>query len=354
MNTNAEGNEVKFIILLECVVLQSPVEECMSRAWREREPAARVGAARAALAREPDCAAALLLLAEEDAPTVLEAELVLRRAWRAADAAWRAHSAAPHSAALARRDANVLAHVKRRAAMCARRLGRLRDAARLFRELTRDAPPALQALAPHENLLEVLLEQRLYADAGAVLARQEDAGAPPSATTLYTAALLRARAGPGHEASALEALRRAIEFNPHVPEYLLELRALTLPPEHVLRRGDSEAVAYAFWHLRHWQAAEGALRLLAAARRAGPCGAGGAGGAGAGGGAGGGGCAQCADRELLAAVRAGGGGGRARLVPVAAVAACAAAAAALAAHRWPAQAQALLDPRRLHSLLGAV
>lgn len=67
-------------------------------------------------------------------------------------------------AARARRDAAVLAHVKRRAAMCARRLGRLRDAARLFRELARDAPPALAALHAHENLLEVLLEQRAYAD----------------------------------------------------------------------------------------------------------------------------------------------------------------------------------------------
>lgn len=44
----------------------------MCRAWREREPGARVAAARAALALRPDCAAALLLLAEEDAPTVQE------------------------------------------------------------------------------------------------------------------------------------------------------------------------------------------------------------------------------------------------------------------------------------------
>lgn len=48
-------------------------DEALARAWREREPAARVACARAALALRPDCAAALLLLAEEDAPTVLEA-----------------------------------------------------------------------------------------------------------------------------------------------------------------------------------------------------------------------------------------------------------------------------------------
>lgn len=137
----------------------------MARAWREREPGARVAAARAALSVRADCAAALLLLAEEDAPTVHEAERVLRRAWRAAEGAWRQSAAGgAASAAEARRDAAVLAHVKRRAAMCARRLGRLRDAARLFRELARDAPPALHALALHENLIEVLLEQKAYAD----------------------------------------------------------------------------------------------------------------------------------------------------------------------------------------------
>ncbi|VVC88276.1 unnamed protein product [Leptidea sinapis] len=148
-------------------------QEELARAWREREPAVRVACARAALASRPDCAAALLLLAEEDAPTVAEAERVLRRAWRAGEAACRALGAAGASGAVAaRREAGVLAHVKRRAAMCARRLGRVRDAARLFRELARDAPPALHALRVHDNLLEVLLEQRQYADAAALLALQ--------------------------------------------------------------------------------------------------------------------------------------------------------------------------------------
>ncbi|XP_050343392.1 protein ST7 homolog [Nymphalis io] len=341
-------------------------DEALARAWREREPATRVACARAALALRPDCAAALLLLAEEDAPTVLEAERVLRRAWRAGEAAWRALAAAG-AAGAARREAAVLAHVKRRAAMCARRLGRLRDAARLFRELARDAPPALHALALHENLIEVLLEQRAYADVQAVLARYDDVGLPRSATVCYTAALLRARAaspaaGAGArahaEAVALEAIRRAIEFNPHVPEYLLELRPLTLPPEHVLKRGDSEAVAYAFWHLRHWRAADGALRLLgaawAAAEREGADA--GVGRAGA--------CLQCADRELLPAHHTLSVFPRRRapaLLPLAAALCAATALLALLAHRWPAAAaQAAraaaqaLDPRPLLRLLTAI
>ncbi|XP_013170219.1 PREDICTED: protein ST7 homolog, partial [Papilio xuthus] len=280
MNLTAQEHQAWFG---RCGGAEQAAEAHMARAWRSRSPGARVAAARAALAERADCAAALLLLAEEDAPTVLEAERVLRRAWRAGEAAWRARGGAgagvgagAGGGARARRCAAVLAHVKRRAAMCARRLGRLRDAARMFRELARDAPPALAPLATHENLIEVLLEQRAYADVQALVSRYEECAASRSAVTVYTAALLRARtaacaAPPARTAAdlaALEAMSRAVEFNPHVPAYLLEQRALALPPEHVVRRGDSEALAYAFWHLRHWRHVDGALRLLAHAAQA--------------------------------------------------------------------------------------
>uniref|UniRef100_A0A671MDE2 Suppression of tumorigenicity 7 like n=2 Tax=Sinocyclocheilus anshuiensis TaxID=1608454 RepID=A0A671MDE2_9TELE len=234
----------------------------MQKAWRERNPQARITAAHEALDLE-DCATAYILLAEEEATTIVEAEKLFKQALKIGESCYR------------RRDTNVLVYIKRRLAMCSRKLGRTREAVKMMRDLMKEFP-LLSMFNIHENLLESLLELQNYADVQAVLAKYDDISLPKSATICYTAALLKARAVSDKfspeaasrrglstaEMNAVEAIHRAVEFNPHVPKYLLEMKSLILPPEHILKRGDSEAIAYTFFHLQHWKRVEGALNLL--------------------------------------------------------------------------------------------
>ncbi|XP_066257494.1 protein ST7 homolog isoform X1 [Euwallacea similis] len=277
MNLSAQDHQTFFT----CEVDAGKAEyEIMQTAWRERNPQVRVKAAHSALEKNPDCATAYILLAEEEAPTITEAEKILKQAYKVAEANYRKSQALQHQGSLMeaqhRRDTNVLIYVKRRLAMCARRLGKLKEAVKMFRDLTKEVPPIMNVLNIHENLIEALLQMQAYADVQAVLAKYDDISLPKSATICYTAALLKARnvadkfspdvaskrGLSNAELQAVEAIHRAVEFNPHVPKYLLEMKPLILPPEHILKRGDSEALSYSFFHLQHWKAIDGALNLL--------------------------------------------------------------------------------------------
>uniref|UniRef100_A0A8C9TNS6 Suppression of tumorigenicity 7 like n=1 Tax=Scleropages formosus TaxID=113540 RepID=A0A8C9TNS6_SCLFO len=293
MNLSAQDHQTFF----SCDTQQQlrPEDAVMQKAWRERNPQSRIKAAYQAIElnimmvtmvqAQPlspcRCASAYVLLAEEEATTIAEAERLFKQALRNGELALYTHylvlcgADAVPSPPAAGRDTNLLVYIKRRLAMCARKLGRVKEAVKMIRELMKEFP-LLGMLNIHENLLEALLEMQAYADVQAVLAKYDDISLPKSATICYTSALLKARAVSDKfspeaasrrglstaEMNAVEAIHRAVEFNPHVPKYLLEMKSLILPPEHILKRGDSEAVAYAFFHLQHWKRVEGALNLL--------------------------------------------------------------------------------------------
>ncbi|XP_058159018.1 suppressor of tumorigenicity 7 protein-like isoform X3 [Dasypus novemcinctus] len=276
MNLSAQDHQTFFTCDTDFL---RPSDTVMQKAWRERNPPARIKAAYQALELNNDCATAYVLLAEEEATTIVDAERLFKQALKAGETIYKRsqqcqHQSPQHEAQL-RRDTNVLVYIKRRLAMCARKLGRIREAVKIMRDLMKEFPP-LTMLNIHENLLESLLELQAYADVQAVLAKYDDISLPKSAAICYTAALLKTRTVSDKfspetasrrglstaEINAVEAIHRAVEFNPHVPKYLLEMKSLILPPEHILKRGDSEAIAYAFFHLQHWKRIEGALNLL--------------------------------------------------------------------------------------------
>uniref|UniRef100_H2ZNX4 Protein ST7 homolog n=1 Tax=Ciona savignyi TaxID=51511 RepID=H2ZNX4_CIOSA len=271
MNLSAQDHQTFFTCETDHL---RPADNVMQKAWRERNPQARIKAAHQALDIDSDCATGYILLAEEEAITILEAERLFRRALKCGESLYRKSQLLQNHSSMHeaehRRDTNVLVYIKRRLAMCARKLGKTREAVKMMRDLMKEFP-LLNVLNIHENLLEALLELQAYADAQALLFKYDDISLPKSATICYTAALLKARAVvcdkfslevatkrglTTSELSAVEAIHRAVEFNPHVP------KSIILPPEHILKRGDSEAIAYTFYHLPQWKNVEGALNLL--------------------------------------------------------------------------------------------
>lgn len=86
MNLSAQDHQTFFTC--ECDAGKAEYE-LMQTAWRERNPMVRIKAAHDALKINVECAPAYILLAEEEALTIVDAEKILRHALRVAEANYR-------------------------------------------------------------------------------------------------------------------------------------------------------------------------------------------------------------------------------------------------------------------------
>ena len=279
-DTSLTSSDLQNIFCYEFLRMDTSLDEVnMLHAWRENDQKKRISLAHEALCVNPHNPGALIILAEEEAPTILEVEEQLRIAVKSAEIACKqSHTLSqqdPVYKPFHERNGYILAYCKIRLAVCLRKLGRVKDAIKIYRDLSKD-DRSLHFANIHENLIECLLETQNYTDVQHVMSKQDEQWVFKSTVMCYTFALLKAKAvgekfcvdtvskrGPNNaEIAAMDAIHIAVEMNPHVPRYLLELKSLVLPPEHLFKRGDSEAVVYAFHHLQHWKRVEGALSLL--------------------------------------------------------------------------------------------
>merc|ERR1719147_95423 len=129
MNLSAQDHQTFFTCEADA---GKPEYEIMQTAWRERNPQARIKAAKEAIGLNPECATAYILLAEEEAEDILEAEVKFKESQH-------------------RRDTNVMIYIRRSLAMCARKLGRLKEAVKMFKDLAKEVPPIMNVLNIHEN-----------------------------------------------------------------------------------------------------------------------------------------------------------------------------------------------------------
>ncbi len=131
VSQNPARNCHKLLNVLCICAIGKPEYELMQTAWRERNPEARIKAAKEAIALNAECATGYILLAEEEAKDITEAEAKFREAYRIAEQNHRRSQQLQHQNSMMesqhRRDTNVMIYIRRRLAMCARKLGRLKE-----------------------------------------------------------------------------------------------------------------------------------------------------------------------------------------------------------------------------------
>ncbi|HET7091011.1 MAG TPA: hypothetical protein VFL17_20455, partial [Anaerolineae bacterium] len=234
-------------------------QQIMYQAWEETNPAKRIALAHKALSTSANCADAYVLLAEEEAGTVGRALELYEQGVTAGERAlgreyfkagvghfWGMIETRPYMRA---RDG--LAHTLWR-------LNRRDEATRHFQDMLRLNPDDNQGV--RYSLLDLLLEMNRDDEAAKLIKKYRDEW---SSVWCYTRALLEYRQS-GASDRARKALARALEQNPHAPDYLIGKKRIPNRLPSLLGLGDeNEAIDYAAKHLNHWRRTPGAVDWLA-------------------------------------------------------------------------------------------
>ncbi len=240
---------------------ETPLEEAqtvMYQAWDARTRGQRIRLARKALSISEDCADAYVLLAEESARSIDKAKELYEAGVRAGEralgeAAFREYRGSFWGVL----ETRPYMRAREGLALCLWRLNQRAEAIGHYQEMLRLNPGDNQGI--RYTLLPFLLEEEKDKEAEQLLKRYPDDAA---ATWLYTGALLAfRRAGAGRVAN--RRLKEALEFNPHVPDYLLGRRRMPrqLPP--YIGLGEKEEAAHYVSLAGHlWIQQDGALDWL--------------------------------------------------------------------------------------------
>lgn len=244
------------------VPARTPLEEAqnlMYDAWEARE-GRRVQLARQSLEISPDCADAYVLLAEETARSVAEARQFYEKGVAASERTlgpeifeeglghfWGILSTRPYMRA------------RRGLADCLWAMGEHEEAIQHYHDMLRLNPGDNQGI--RYTLAACLLETSRDDELREVFEKEEYAE-DCSADWLFTWTLLEFRRR-GDCAKARARLNTALEWNPHVPDFLLGRRRLPrLLPEHIEFGGESEAINYCVEFAKSWHETPGAIEWL--------------------------------------------------------------------------------------------
>jgi len=237
---------------------EKQAQELMYQAWDEQNPAKRINLAHQALTISPNCADAYVLLAEEEADT-------LGRALEYYQKGVEAGEGALGPASFTENEGHFWGILETRPYMRARaglaftlwELKKREEALFHYREMLR--------LNPHDNqgnrysLLILLLELNRVDDIDTLLNEYKGDW---SSDWCYTQ-VLRAFQKEGASHVTQNALAKALEQNPYVPDYLTGVKRIPNRLPEMLSLGrESEAISYASSHLNFWRKAQGSVAWL--------------------------------------------------------------------------------------------